>query len=214
MVDSVTALDIGVEGRLTLSSWGGPQSISGLGKQLKVCPGLSQPDVLNKPVNLPPVPCPHPQPAPMADDHTHVCAVLQAMGLTKLLTSPQKGLLFSAVISPFGQDRWRHCTSVYRCKGEGEGRSVQGRKVLILCWRLPVGWHLALTPVRPTGTSRPQPLAGKFYFHGKPPWVTSHKLKIIFKGFCGLFSFFKPALPLYVSHSLTKIQEAFLISWT
>lgn len=52
---SVTAFNDGVGGTLTLSSWGGPQSVSELGKQLTVCPGLSQPDVLDKAVNLPPM---------------------------------------------------------------------------------------------------------------------------------------------------------------
>lgn len=124
---SVTTFNTGVEGGLTLSSWGGPQSISGLGKQLAVCPGLSQPDVLNKPVDLPPGSAMSPSlRVPMAGDCAHVCAVLQAMGLTKIINFPQKGLLFSAVISPFGQDRWRHCTSVHHCKGEGEGRACDG----------------------------------------------------------------------------------------
>lgn len=50
---------------------------------------------------------------------------------------------------------------------------------------------MAPSSMRPARTSCPQPPAGKFYFHGKPQWVTSHKLKIIFKGLCGLFSFFQ-----------------------
>lgn len=143
------------------------------------------------------LPCPHPQRVLMASDCAHVCAVLRAVGLTKIINFPPEG----AIVFCCDFSLWpRQMTSLHICK------SLQGWR-----WRskegshpLPVGWHLALTSVRPTRTSRPQPPAAKFYFHGKPQWVTTHKLKIIFKGFCDLFRFFKPALPLYFSHSLTK----------
>lgn len=142
-------------------------------------------------------PCPHPQRVLMASDCAHVCAVLQPMGLTKIINLPPEGtIVFCCDFSLWP----RQMMSLHICE------SLQGWR-----WRskegshpLPVGWHLALTSVRPTRTSRPQPPPAKFYSHGKPQWVTTHKLKIIFKGFCDLFSFFKPALPLYFSHSLTK----------
>lgn len=86
------------------------------------------------------------QRAPRAGDRARGCAMAQVMGLPKLPTSPQKGPLFSAVISPCGQGRWHYCTSVY-------GTRVQVKVGRVTCRggrKVPILWlHMDLAPTAP-----------------------------------------------------------------
>lgn len=85
-------------GRLVLTSWRGPQSISELGKPATTCPRLSQPDVVNKPINH----FTHQQDVSGEGRCLALLgtAMLHSMELTKILNFSSKGLLFSIMISP------------------------------------------------------------------------------------------------------------------
>lgn len=175
----MTAFNAGGGGRLVLASWRGPRSISELEKPAAACARLSQPDVVNEPINLPagPPDVPSEQRCPVAA--LTGAAVLRGMVLTKTVNfRPKRAVVFCCDFSSFSPPwlgEMTSCTSAHCCKGKVKvGRvTVPRRKVPILCQRLPVGWHLAPASARPTRTSRPQPAAGKFYFHGKSWWVRS-----------------------------------------
>lgn len=105
-------------------------------------------------------------------------------------------------------------------QGEGEGRAHFGageegsHPLPTAAGGLTLGTHLpeTHTHLAPTAPGWKVLLSQKVLV-GQ---INNHKsicLKIIFRGFVVCLSFFKPALPLCFSHSPTKIQEAFLISW-
>lgn len=117
------------EGRLALSSWRGLQSISELEKPAAARPGLSQPDAVNEPVNLPAcqrdVPGERRRPGGRAHGRCH--APGRGVNRNGLTSPPKRAVVFCYdFASFFSPGKMTSCTSAHRCKGEGEGRVRDG----------------------------------------------------------------------------------------